>query len=211
LQRELFLHAVANTAIKTQRDVLNAYMTAYFNAWLDYQGLYEAKKHVTAFVPRVNMYPDNVARFFRDYPDGRLISVIRDPKSWYASSHRKGPQNYPSPQAALPIWAGSAQAMLDNKQRYPDKVYLLSFEGLIGDTPGTMRKLADWLGIDFDPILTEPTFQKMPIKANTAFSTDRYGVIAEPLKRAEVLSADDTAYIDTHGVPLYERVLQALD
>lgn len=211
LQRELFLHLVAQTPINTQRDVLNAYWTSYFNAWLDYQGLYGEKKVIAGFVPRVNIDAGNISRFFRDYPDGKLISVIREPKGWYGSSHRKGPQNYPDPQTSMPVWIDSAQAMIRNKQAYSDQVYLLSFDTLLKDTEGVMRKLAAWIGLTWDDILTEPTFQRMPIKANTAFATTQYGVIDAPLKREKDVSPEDTAYIDAHAADLYQQVLELVE
>ncbi|MBK9125021.1 MAG: sulfotransferase [Chloroflexi bacterium] len=208
LQREIF-SVTCDTLIRasTQRDVLDAYFTSYFNAWLDYQGLFQAKTYVTAFVPRVSMRADNVDRFFRDYPDGRLVSVIREPKGWYASSHRKGPENYPNPQASLPIWMQSAESMIANKTNYPDKVRLVSFDELLRDTAGVMRRLADWSGLDWHPSLTEPTFQGQPIKANTAFRTTDYGVIDEPRKRGSMLPPEEAEFIDTTAKALYERVL----
>jgi hypothetical protein len=211
LQYELFLHAVSQTEIKSQRDVLDCYWTSYFNAWLDYQNLYGEKKVVAGFVPRVNIDAGNVSRFFRDYPEGKLISVIRDPKGWYGSSHKKGPQNYATPQVSIPIWIDSAQAMIRNKQQYGDRVFLISFDTLLKDTPGVMRKLSDWIGLTWDDILTEPTFQRMPIKANTAFSTTQYGVIDAPLKRDKDVSEADAKYIDEQAADLYRQVLALVD
>lgn len=211
LQRELFLHAVSESEIKTQRDVLDCYWTSYFNAWVDYHGWGENKRFVTGFVPRVNMDAGNISRFFRDYPDGKLVSVIRDPKGWYGSSHKKGPKNYPNPQVSMPIWNESAQAMLRNKQNYGDRVFLISFDGLLKDTETTIRKLADWIGLTWDDILTQPTFQNLPIKANTAYSTSQYGVIDTPLQRHKNVSDEDAAYIDQHSTDLYQQVLALVD
>lgn len=211
LQRELFLYAVSQNTISSQRDVLNAYWTSYFNAWLDYQNLYGEKRIVAGFVPRVNIDAGNMERFFRDYPDGKLISIIRDPKGWYGSSHKKGPQNYSTPQVSIPIWLDSARAMIRNKQNYGDKVFLISFDALLKDTAGHMRKLADWIGLTWDDILTVPTFQKMPIKANTAFKTTQYGVIDEPLRRAKDVSEEDARYIDQEAADVYQDVLRMID
>lgn len=212
LQREIFLACVTAREIKSQRDVLNCYMTSYFNAWLNYQQHYETeKKYIVAFTPRVNMYADSLARFFRDYPDGRLISLIRDPKAWYVSSHRKSPQAHPDPQSSLPLWKASAEAMLVSKAQYGDKVFLLGYENLVKDTEGHMRALAAWLGLDFDPILLRPTFQGMDIRANSAYAVQQYGVIDAPLERAKELSAEEAAYIDAETLDLYRRVLKELD
>lgn len=211
LQRELFLHAVSQATISSQRDVLNAYWTSYFNAWLDYQNLYGEKRYVAGFVPRVNVDESNMERFFRDYPEGRLISIIREPKGWYGSSHRKEPSLYATPEVTIPVWLESAHAIIRNKQLYGDKVFLTSFDTLLKDTHGVMRKVADWIGLTWDDILTTPTFQKMPIKANTAFKTTQYGVIDEPLRRAKDVEDADARYIDEQAMDVYQDVLKILD
>lgn len=207
LQREIFVAVCRQLRASTQRDILDAYFTSYFNAWLDYQWQQHPKRYITAFVPRMSMRAENMIRFFRDYPEGRLISVIREPKGWYASSHRKKPETDPSPQASLPIWMQSAESMIANKTNYPDKVRLLSFDDLLRDTEGVMRRLAEWAGLDWHPSLTEPTFQGQPIKANTAFRTTEYGVIDEPRKRGSILPPEEAEWIDSEAKALYERVL----
>ena len=93
-QRNIFHSLVTTIDIKSQRNILNCYMTAYFNAWMDNQQFYGSKKYVVAFTPRVNMHKNSLERFFADYPDGKLISMIREPKNWYVSAHRHAPKTY---------------------------------------------------------------------------------------------------------------------
>src|SRR5207253_5548814 len=68
------------------------YMTAYFNAWLDNHNLYGAdKRWVVAFSPWLATEADDRTRFFTDYPEGRLIRIVRDPCGWYASASTSKP------------------------------------------------------------------------------------------------------------------------
>ena len=61
--------------------MLDAYFTSYFNAWLDNQNLYTGPKRVvTGFTPRLAMDEGSVERFFAAYPDGTLVSIVRDPR-----------------------------------------------------------------------------------------------------------------------------------
>jgi hypothetical protein len=76
------------------------------------------------------------------------------------------------------------------------------------DTEGVMRLLADWVGIDFDPILLEPTFNGFPIRANSGYPVDRHGVIRDPLDRARELSADERDAVERRTAELFERVLE---
>ena len=85
--RHLFMELADRAEVTSQRDILNLYMTAFFNGWLDNQNLYgEDKRWVTAFAARTTMFPGNVEKIFADYPDGRIISIIREPVGWYASA-----------------------------------------------------------------------------------------------------------------------------
>lgn len=116
LQKELFFHCVRENEPRSQRDVLDAHMTSYFNAWLDYQGLYEQpKRWVTAFVPRMGMDPANVDQFFAAYPEGRMISLVRHPMAWFASARRHDPEAYSDLGEAMRLWRQSVDAALQAK------------------------------------------------------------------------------------------------
>jgi hypothetical protein len=70
-----------------------------------------------------------------------------------------------------------------------------------------MRSLAEWLGISFHPTLVEPTFNGLPIKADSSFAVADHGVHAEPLERfREVLPPEEIAFVEERAMPLYERV-----
>ena len=220
LQREIFLDQVAQTEIKTQRDVLNCYMTSYFNAWLDYQELYRPhKKYLVGFVPHseadpnklLSAYEESTVSFFNDYPEGKLLSLIRDPKTWYASARRHNNRRYPTLQRSIALWKASAKGMLTNKRRFGDRVCLLRFETLLQETEKTMRTLAAYLGLDFDQLLLKPTFQGMDIRANSVDAVQQYGVLRVPLSRAQTLSQDEVDYIHAETQELYEAVLGLLN
>ena len=89
--RNRFLSLCAEKApIQTQRQILDAYFQAFFEAWQNHQRS-GRERFVAGFTPRVVMYRPCVDRFFADYPDGKLISLVRDPCSWYASTARHNP------------------------------------------------------------------------------------------------------------------------
>src|SRR5581483_10267340 len=90
LQKAIFDACAAGA--ENARDVLDAYFTSYFNAWLDNHNLYAGpKKAVTGFTPRLAMDPGNRDELFAAYPDATLISIVREPQSWYLSASRYSP------------------------------------------------------------------------------------------------------------------------
>jgi hypothetical protein len=189
-QRLLFLQEVERRApITSERQILDAYMTSLFNAWLDNQNLRGAEKRwVVAFSPR-RAWGEGREKLFELYPDGRLISILRDPLSWYTSAQGRDPEA--DPEALLELWKRSAREMVEAKSRYADSVFVVRFDELVRDTEPTMRGLADFLQIDFDPVLTTPTFNGYPVGANSSYEVRSTGVVTDPVERyKELLSTE---------------------
>jgi hypothetical protein len=175
------LKLASRDRITTRRHILDCYMTSFFNAWLDNQNLYvQPKRIVTAFRPRLVMKEESVERFFRDYPDGWLISMIREPKAWYVSASRHDPAEYADAERAIELWLASVRGIGEAQRRYGDRMIVLSYEHLVQDTEREMRRLAATLGIDFDSTQLEPTFNGLPIRADSSFPVADYGVIDAP-------------------------------
>ena len=200
----------------TQREVLDAYFTSLFAAWRDDRNAEGDKRWLIGFRGRLR---HDVDRFFDDYPDGRYVTCVREPKGLIASklAYMRGRGGKTEigrselPSGAHPDgWTASTTVQLAACNHYgPDRVFLLTFEQLITETEATMRALADWLEIEFDPILTEPTFNRFPIKANSSFVVESHGVLREPLENwRSVLTDEQSAQIDAQTRDLYSRACE---
>jgi hypothetical protein len=206
-QRLLFLQEIERRApITSERQILDCYMTSLFNAWLDNQNLRGAdKRWVVAFSPR-RAWGEGREKLFELYPDGRLISILRDPLSWYTSAQGRDPEA--DPEALLELWKRSAREMVEAKGRYGDQVFILRFDELVRDTEKTMRGLAGFLEIDFDPVLTTPTFNGYPVGANSSYEVRSTGVVSDPVERyKELLSTEQRERILGECEELHEEAL----
>jgi hypothetical protein len=207
VQREIFLDYVGSIDSLTLRHIFDGYMTSYFGAWLNNQNSSGHKRFITAFTARLSMNNDNMESFFEIYPDGRLISLIRDPKNWYPSAIRHKPKICRGIRDGVDLWKKNARAMLRNKDRYGDRVCILTFEDLITRTKSVMRYLAEFLEIKFEDILLEPTFNKYPIRANTSFEAEKNGIIKSTLERYKTLTQEELEFIQSMSGELYGQVL----
>jgi hypothetical protein len=185
-------------------------MTSLFNGWLDNQNLRgREKKWVVAFSPR-RAWGDGLDKFFDLYPEGRLISILRDPLSWFSSAQGRDPEGDPA--APVEVWRRSASEMLEASRRYEERVRIVRFDKLVLNTEEAMRGLAEFLDIDFDPVLTGPTFNGYPVGPNSSYVEDRTGVVAEPVERyKEVLSEEQQELIRAECGELYREVLAVAD
>lgn len=213
LQRAIFVAQLETAHTVAPRTVFDAYMTSYFFAWLNNQNSAGSKRFITAFTPRLAMCPDNMRSFFDVYPDGRVISVIRDPGNWFASAlrHENKKRKYEVPEQAAAQWNASTRAMLRNKRDYGDRVCIIRFDKLIGDTESVMRYLSGYLDIAFDPILLTPTFNKSPITANTSFRLERPGIMKSTLSRHNTLDSRQRAMIEQLTGDTYQEALRTAE
>jgi hypothetical protein len=179
LQKAIFDHCITSRRIVSRRDVLDCYFTSYFNAWLDNHNLYTGPKKVTTgLAPMLSMEAGNVEQFFEAYPDGTLVSIVREPRAWFASAQPHS-KRFADLEAALGLWCRSAEAMIEAGDRHGDRVVILTYENLVQETEATMRQLAGRLGISVHPALLIPTFNLRAIRANSSQRTDRYGILLD--------------------------------
>jgi hypothetical protein len=208
LQQRIFLYLTERRPMETTRDVLDAYMTSYFNAWLDNQNLYRRKKRiVTAFTPRLSMSKESVEGFFETYPDGTLLTMLRNPVSWYASALRHNQAEYEDLDQALDLWIASARSSADAKRARQERVIVVPYEDLVLRTKKVMKRLAARVGIDFLPTLLEPTFNGFRIRADSAFRVPEFGIIKDPLDRGkQELDPAVVRRIEERAGSLYKEV-----
>lgn len=208
LQRELFEKDLARQPAPTRRSVLDAYVTSYFNAWLDYGGLYRdpaTVKYWMAFIPRFLADPNNVTAFFSDYPDGRMIVPIRDPVSWYASA-RAHEDQYADLDAALSLWLTCNNNALDAAEAAPERFLFVRLEGLIAKTRRNLRRITEFLGVDEHPATLQPTFNGMPVVSDSSFGSVT-GIDPTALDRSDRVNDEAQARIRSRTRKVYARML----
>ncbi len=209
LQRQIF-DACFQAGVAGDRDVLDCFFTSFFNAWLDNQGLYsEPKRLVTAFAPRLAHRPAAVERLFAAYPDGFLVSIVREPRAWFASA-RLQKSRYSDVEHAITRWRVSAEGALDARDRFGDRVVLLTYEDLVMHTEQTMEDLAARLGISMSPALLIPTFNGRPIRANSSYAVEGYGILRNRTEAyRDSLDAATLARVHALAGDVYERARAA--
>jgi hypothetical protein len=151
--------------------VLDAYVTSYFNAWIDYRGLYRDPRTVrywVAFIARFFGSPQSFERLRVDYPDGRVIVPVRDPVSWYASA-RAHDKSYGPVDAAISMWLQSNETVLRLAARDPEVFLFVPFEDLIERTEPAVRRIEAFLDLPHDQAALEPTFNGMPVPSDSSF------------------------------------------
>ena len=207
LQKKIFIKSVIEKRKKNgylidQRSILDSYITSYFNSWLDYKRSSLKHKYWVSFVARTFIHRQNIRSFFNDYPDGKIIQIIREPKSWYASAKYYMPDEYLKIDKAINLWIDSTTKILCNA-KYFQNIKVILFEDLVLNTKGIMEELCSFIGIDNSKILQTPTFNCEVIASNSSFSDTKGIVNRSSALRRPLLSTTQLNYIDCYASPIY--------
>lgn len=189
IQWKFFKHVLPPIEKRNGRAIADSYISSFFNAWVDYQGLYGSdKRYKVAFCPwPEDIKEADILRFFDVYPDGYRIHVVRDPFSWWASYrtfHRE------KEFGALPIeghfdriWLNNCNLAKKLGTEMPDRYFVVLFEDLLREPQRVMCDLAERVGIDFHPSMLEPAINNIPKKSNSTHSSGKFGFDTKVMER----------------------------
>jgi hypothetical protein len=112
-----------------------------------------------------------IDNFFEIYPDGKLISIVRNPEHWFVSASRLEPERYGDIESAINHWKESVQAAIQSRQKFGDRVCLVNFEDIVTQTESVMRYLSEFLKIPYEDVLLQRTFNGLDLQPQTGQKT----------------------------------------
>ena len=151
----------------------------------------------TAWVEKTPKHLRNVAQLFARFgPTTRVIRVLRDPRSTYASrAKRWGHSGRADIRSFARRWA--CDDALANRFESQPWFQTIRYEDLIEESEATMRRVAAHLDISFDDSLLHPTRQGNSVGANSSFGSTGQGISRAPLRRyRDQLDHADVAHLE---------------
>jgi hypothetical protein len=162
--------------------------------------------------------------FFSLYLEGKSIIIIRDPHAQYLSAMNfRGKQhgNLLELVKAAAWWQESLKLQLNAQKQYgEERIMILRYEDLVDETEQQMRRVSDFLDIEYDEVMKTPTRFGIPNIVSTSSRDKGDRVFAESVfkwKRRlhfwEKFMIDVLAYeaIKKGGYsPAYDNVVVAL-
>jgi hypothetical protein len=207
IQEQIFLKYLDSVEMVQQRDVIDAYITASFGAWLDYQNLSGDKKFTTVCAPDLASHPESMESFLEIYSGGKIISLVRNPEDWLACACTREPEIYSNARSAVTRWKEGVRAVLEINRKFRDRVCLIRFEDLVSRTEAVMHYLSDFLEISFEDILLTPTFNSMPVQPSDGHQTNSTDMVFGYFFDTETLNEDHRTLIKDMVQDDYQTIL----
>lgn len=141
-------------------------------------------------------YVDHVVA---EFPDARIIQMVRDPRDRYASVRKRFGRDTPRLGASAGRWLLAQYYGHRNHKRYPDNTMFVRFETLASEPEATLRQICEFIQEPYAPeMLTMQGAKRYATSGgNSSFDRIAPGVIStKPIGRyRSVLTPHEIAYI----------------
>lgn len=153
-------------------------------------------------------------RVFAEFPQAKIIHMVRDPRDRYASVRKRHGQDRPRPGAATGRWLFSMRAASRNCRRYPNNYIVVQYETLAQRPEETLRQICAFIDEPFSSAMLslEGARTYRDVGGNSSFGQIEPGVISTRSigRFRKVLSGPELAFIqllsgremETWGYPL---------
>ena len=137
------------------------------------------------------------ADVFREFPEARIIQLIRDPRDRHASISRRYDKNNKGISATTGRWRASVRAAAANVADYGPKYLVVRFEDLASDPVATLERTCSFIGEDYEPAMLAMDGAPEHEKGNSSFGDLQASAISTaPIGRfREALTPSEIAVI----------------
>lgn len=152
---------------------------------------------------------------FHEWPDARMIQVVRDPRDRYASVLGRAGSGERRNASIVGRWIRSTRAAEQNELRYPDRYLVLRYEDLVSSPWDRTRQVCEFIGEEFEPTMMEMRGgdERSREGGNSSFDEVPTGVISTRSvgRYRSVLPARTIGFIEATSGSLMRRFGYELD
>lgn len=139
-------------------------------------------------------------RIFEEWPDARVVQLMRDPRDRHASVIRRYPNQRKGLTSVTGRWIDSHLAARRNLARHGDRYRVVRYETLAQEPEKTMRELCDFLELGYEPdiLAMKAVDEQREQGGNSSFGPQAPGSISTRSigRYAEILDPREIAFIE---------------
>jgi hypothetical protein len=162
-RKAAFEQLLGDASFYPRAKVIEAFFRATFIAWKNYYTTPREGMAYVGYSPAIGIDAD---RIVRDFPDVRIMHIVRNPFSAYRDTKRR-----PFPQALskyLITWNIYHSTVEMYAHMYPKNVRVFRYEDLVADKENFMRDVAAFIDVPFADTMLYPSWNGVEIEANIA-------------------------------------------
>jgi hypothetical protein len=147
----------------TRRQAVEAFFRATFDAWRNYYATVAQDKVYVGYSPAIGI---DAERMVKDFPDIRIMHIVRNPFSAYRDTKRR-----PFPQDInryLITWNIYHSTVEMYSKLYPENVRIFRYEDMVEDKKAYMERVAEYIGVPYSDTMLYPSWNGIEIKENIA-------------------------------------------
>lgn len=143
----------------SRKKVIEAFFRSTFHAWENYYIEPTEDMTYVGYSPAIGIDAD---RMVRDFPDIKIMHVVRNPFSAYRDTKRRP---FPLPlNRYLITWNIYHSTAEMYAKMYPQNVKIFRYEDLVSDKEKFMNTVSDFIGVEFSESMLYPSWNAKEIK-----------------------------------------------
>lgn len=143
----------------SRKKVIEAFFRSTFAAWENYYVTPREDMAYVGYSPAIGIDAD---RMVKDFPNIKIIHIIRNPFSAYRDTKRRP---FPQPLSKYLItWNVYHSTVEMYAKMYPNNVKIFRYEDLVADKKAFMNEVSKFIGVNFNESMLYPSWNGKEIK-----------------------------------------------
>ncbi len=146
-----------------RKNVIEAFFRSTFSAWKNHHTPVDPDSVYVGYSPAIGI---DAQRIVRDFPNVKIMHIIRNPFSAYRDTKRR-----PFPQSLskyLITWNIYHSTVEMYSHLYPNNVKIFRYEDLVSNKKTFMENVSRFIGVDFEDSMLYPSWNGVEIKESIA-------------------------------------------
>lgn len=162
-RKEAFIKLLGDKPYYRRKEIVEAFFRSTFMAWKNYYTTPREDMTYVGYSPAIGI---DAERMIKDFPEIKIIHIIRNPFSAYRDTKRRP---FPQPLSKYLItWNIYHSTVEMYAKMYPNNVRIFRYEDEVADKEKFMREIAEFIGVPYSETMLYPSWNGKEIQDNIA-------------------------------------------
>lgn len=211
-RKAAFVELLGEKEFYRRKEAVEAFFKSTFVAWKNYYTKPSDDKFYVGYSPAIGI---DAQRMIKDFPNIKIIHIVRNPFSAYRDTKRRPfPQDLSKYLITWNIYHSTVEMFA---KMYPDNVKIFRYEDEVADKETFMKNVADFIGVEYSDTMLYPSWNGKRIDSDIApwgtvlRSTEEYNAsIIDELnddEKAQIVAGTTALarHFEYHNIPYLKK------